>query len=262
VVGVDFTFSEAIGYAESIAVSTSLPIATLSSHVGCDPGDVLHQEKHVTLRNCDEEVAGNCEFGLCDIGGWNFNTCSCEQNSPVLIDMSGDGINLTDAPGGVAFDLNGDGPPERISWTAFNSDDAFLTLDRNGDGSIDNGRELFGNYTPQTPPPLGVGLNGFNALAEYDKAELGGNGDGVLDGQDNVFPTLRLWQDTNYNAVSEPSELHSLPELGLKSIDLGYKQSKRVDRYGNQFRYRTKVKDAHGAQLGRWAWDVFLMSTQ
>lgn len=181
--------------------------------------------------------------------------CCCGA-TPVVIDVLGNGIALTDAYTGTRFDLGGDGHFEPVAWTAANSDDAWLVLDRDGNGQVDNGKELFGNFTDQ--PHATTLRNGFLALAEFDRFDKGGNANGMIDVNDTVFNTLRLWQDGNQNGISEATELHTLTELGLKTIDLNYKDSKQTDQFGNQFRYRAKIKDVNGAQVGRWAWDVIL----
>jgi hypothetical protein len=203
---------------------------------------------------CNDGIDNDCDGATDDSQGACYNCLY----SPIVVDVLGDGFDLTDAAGGVLFDIGGNGRPKRLGW--IQGDDALLALDRDGNGTIDNGKELFGNYTwqPRTDSPP----NGFTALAEYDKPANGGNGDGLIDSRDSVFAGLRLWQDSNHNGASEPAELHSLLSLDVARFHLNYKQSKKVDRHGNEFRFRVKIDDAKGAKVNRQAWDVFLVSGQ
>ena len=203
------------------------------------------------------DAADYCQFAYgCPPGTVDGGSGCCCFPTPIIKDVNGDGFSMTNELTGVHFDMGGDGHREPISWSERASDDAWLVLDRNGNNLVDSSREMFGAFTDQ--PHATTSRNGFVALAEFDRGDSGGNRDGQIDHRDAVFESLRLWQDQNHDGLSQPDELKTLPSLALAVIEINYKESKRIDSYGNRFRYRAKIKDTHGAQLGRWAYDVFL----
>lgn len=211
----------------------------------------------------DQWMIDECEI----LGGaWDYEICDCRMGSPILIDLNRDGLALTDAVSGVTFDLFANGMPVQVAWTQAGADDAFLVLDRNGNGLIDDGSELFGSNTPQptaTAPRRKQkrAPNGFLALAVYDELSQGGNSDGLITEEDKVHSKLRLWADVNHNGVSEPAEIATLQDVGIRSISLRYIVGKKVDEFGNLYGLRSHVimdRDVSDPRpLQRRAVDVF-----
>jgi hypothetical protein len=136
---------------------------------------------------------------------------------PLVLDLDGDGIEAVginpNAP--ILFDHEGDGSKNATGW--IKADDGIVVLDRNGNGLIDSGRELFGDNTVLTRGPKAgqTAANGFEALADLDL-----NGDGALNSADAAYANLRIWQDANQDGVSQATELKTLATLGIASINV------------------------------------------
>jgi hypothetical protein len=205
------------------------------------------------------QLSNTQEQRCLEMGGW-WNGSECVQaNTPIIIDMERNGYRLTSVDDGVRFDLDADGVPELVAWTEPDSDDCFLAVDRNGNGRIDDGRELFGNRSPaygDSEEP--TTQHGFEALKFAEGPTFGpSHPDLVIDRRDAIFSRLLLWCDTNHNGVSEPDELRPVSDTDLLAFHTDYKSSGRRDRHGNQFRLRAKVTRSQGEQ---YIYDIWLMS--
>lgn len=170
--------------------------------------------------------------------------------SPILVDIDRRGFDLSSPEWGVFFDVDGDGEPETVSWPE--GGDGFLALDRNGNAAIDDGSELFGNFTEQ---PESDEPNGYHALAVFDHPSRGGNRDGIISEDDSIFGALRVWIDEDRDGETDKGELVSLEELGIEALSLRYWISGRRDRHGNHFRYSSVVRLRFGSTSST---DVFL----
>jgi Ca2+-binding RTX toxin-like protein len=169
-----------------------------------------------------------------------------KEGSPLIFDLDGDGVETTGIKAGTYFDHGGDGFAEETGWVE--KDDGLLVLDRNNNGRIDSGKELFGDSTLLANGQKAA--NGFAALAELDQ-----NNDGLIDVQDAAFADLRVWKDADSDGISQAEELLTLTEAGVKSIATGSTDSTLVDANGNahkQVGSFTRTDDTTAAVSDVW----------
>jgi hypothetical protein len=140
--------------------------------------------------------------------------------TPLILDLNGDGVRTTGIDAGIRFDLDATGKATEVGWVS--ADDGFLVLDRNHDGTINNGSELFGSATPLSDGR--TARDGFEALSDLDS-----NRDGIIDAQDQMFNDLTVWQDANQDGLTQQDELHSLNSLGIESFSLAARDVSILD---------------------------------
>jgi hypothetical protein len=144
---------------------------------------------------------------------------------PLILDLDGNGVQTSTVDDGVVFDAMANGTQVQVAWT--DGKDGFLVLDRNGDGIINDGSELFGDYTPLADGTLAK--DGFQALRALDS-----NADGLFTAKDDLFDLVQVWVDANRDGVTDAGELFGLKELGVQSINLNAQASERTEN-GNHY---------------------------
>ncbi|MEO5351311.1 MAG: hypothetical protein H7836_16965, partial [Magnetococcus sp. YQC-3] len=145
---------------------------------------------------------------------------------PLALDLDGDGIETTSTRDGtiILFDHDGDGVKSGTGW--LRPDDGWLVLDRDGNGSIDSGRELFGVDTLKSNGQLA--RDGFDALRDLDD-----NQDGMMNAADVDFANMRIWRDLNQDGISQAEELTTLNDNHIISIGLNATATRTTLSNGN-----------------------------
>jgi hypothetical protein len=170
--------------------------------------------------NPDSERIRNAQFGIATsniiIAAEGSMEATQKTTSPLVVDLSGDGFETAGKASGAYFDLDNNGFAEKTAWMA-GDDNGFVVLDRNENGQIDSGAELFGNHTRLENGSCAK--DGFEALAQYDT-----NNDGQIDVNDEIYSDLRVWID-NGDGKTADGELHTLDELGVEAIGLAQRQA-------------------------------------
>lgn len=177
------------------------------------------------------DVSNDTAFG--DIGGWGTDSTNSFGDSssdsvngpdglggdikPIIIDLDGDGVELTPLDYSTAFfDINGDGYRNRVAWAG--ADDGILAIDLGNDGKIDQVNEIaFSEWHEDAA----TDLEGLQLVFDT-------NHDNIFDDQDERWDEFRIWHDVNVNGTSEEGELQSLTEAGIKSFDLT-SDNERID---------------------------------
>lgn len=159
--------------------------------------------------------------------------------TPLVLTLDEREVRTTGLKDLVSFDIDGDGLSEHTTWISARGRHGFLAMDRNANGLIDGGGELFGIGTDL--PDGRKAVHGFEAIGAYDLAAFGGNGDGILSPEDRIWPSLRVWLDLNHDGVSRRPEIKTLDEVNVASVDLAYSDLDWTDAHGNRHLYEGRV---------------------
>jgi hypothetical protein len=228
--------------------TTGSAVCTCTQDSQCN--DAFHQGYVCDSNVCrigPNAAAASSTGGACAQGG-NTSTTTSGGSTPLVLSFDRAPVQFTQAPG--AFELSGKGTSVETDWVAAAT--PWLALDRNGNGTIDDGSELFGSMTRMGK---GTARNGFEALAQLDS-----NHDGRLDARDPAFARLLLWRDLNQDRRAQPGELTPLARSGVIAIELSYASSAACDARGNCARERASLifKDAQGQVQRGQVIDVWL----
>ena len=185
-----------------------------------------------------------CDGIPCNDGGY-----SC--GSPILIDLERDGFAFGGEESALYFDLYGNGDPLYIQWVLPGENDAFLFHDIDGNGLVANGSELFGNGTRLHLEENALADNGFIGLAQFDDTRLGGNNDGLITSEDQVWPSLYLWVDFNADGVSTLSEVYDLSSFNIMGLETIPRDTTQQDQHGNWMRFwaRSYIFTTRGSHM-------------
>jgi len=176
------------------------------------------------------------EFSFAFSGEITVTEAEVEQSDPITLDLDGDGIELTSFQEGARFDILGNGRQQNTAFVT--GGDAFLALDRNGDGVVNSGLELFGDQ--------GGARNGFEELRRLDS-----NGDNRIDRADEAFDELLLFRD-NGDGRTDRGELITLAQAGIASLSLDYLEVDQAAEGGNRIAQIASFRRTDGS-LGRTA---------
>jgi hypothetical protein len=219
---------------------------------GVVSGQACASSSQTAWRNYPE--IGECGGSFCCAGEdqcngtsgatWVASTCTC-QTSPLIVVMAGgmDGA-MTSAERGAPFTMIQRAGPAQWAWPqASQRRVGWLARDRDGDGRIGGGSELYGGATPHSVPP-GQPRHGFTALAEEDS-----NGDGLVTSEDANYLDINIWFDGNGDGESQSHELVSLQSLGIIQLSTRYQTISKTDQHGNRFEYQSNAIQQAGRHM-------------
>jgi hypothetical protein len=168
-------------------------------------------------------------------GGGDGDIEDCQ--SPLVLDLNGDGIHTTGIESTVAFDIDGNGTRDNVGWTDPTTEEGFLFLDLNRNHLVDGGHELFG--VGMVMPDGRKAPDGFEALRVHDGSAFGGNADQEITKRDAIWERLRIWVDRNHDGVSQAGEIGPIQAFGVVAIQLAFVIYDEIESNGNRRQFRS-----------------------